>query len=348
MRHGTSSSDFPYVINDVEPEEFAELQKTFNTAFTDGYVRVGPKGYFLKSGYRKEAAKIYNMSLRPDDVWVVTFPKSGTTWVQEMVWMVANDFDYETSKAVLLVNRFPFLERKIIYNDKAQKKFKEMTADKEENIKMYLSSEKSYLAADRPSPRFFKSHLPLSLLPPSLLATSRVVYVARDPRDVAVSYYYHYKLFAFYGYFGNFKQFWESFVKGDVDYCSYFEHLKEVWGQRHHANLLILFYEDLIKDLPGGIRRVARFLGKEPSEAQVRALSEHLKFDNFKKNKSVNFEPLKKMGFEDMNVGKTVSFIRKGKAGGWREHFDEQMAAQAQQWIDDNLRGTDLRFPGHD
>ncbi|XP_063822170.1 sulfotransferase 1E1-like [Ostrinia nubilalis] len=340
MMHGTSSSDFPYAINDVEPEEFAELQKTFNTAFIDGYLRVGPKGYFLRSGYRKEAAKIYNMPLRLDDIWVVSFPRSGTTWVQEMVWMIAKDFDYETSKDVLLVNRFPFLEANVINSDKALKKIKELSAGKEEDIKVFLSSEVD-LAADRPSPRFFKSHLP-----PSLLATSRVVYVARDPRDVAVSYYYHYKLFAFFGYFGNFKQFWESFVKGDVDYCPYFEQLKEVWGQRHHANLLILFYEDLIKDLPGGIRRVARFLGKEPSEAQVRALSEHLKFDNFKKNKSVNNEPFTHLS--DKNVAKTVSFMRKGKAGGWREHFDEQMAAQAQQWIDDNLRGTDLRFPEHD
>lgn len=43
------------------------------------------------------------------------------------------------------------------------------------------------------SPRYVKTHLPLSLLPPALLDTCKTVYVARDPRDVAVSNYYLYK-----------------------------------------------------------------------------------------------------------------------------------------------------------
>lgn len=37
-----------------------------------------------------------------------------------------------------------------------------------------------------------------------------------------------------------------------------------------------------------------------------------------------------------------------GKSGGWREYFDEEMQAQAAHWIKDNLRGTDLSFPGMD
>lgn len=34
-----------------------------------------------------------------------------------------------------------------------------------------------------------------------------------------------------------------------------------------------------------------------------------------------------------------------GKAGGWRDYFDEEMTQQAEQWITENLRDTDLRFP---
>lgn len=44
--------------------------------------------------------------------------------------------------------------------------------------------------ADTKSPRFIKTHLPISLLPPTLLDTCKTVYVARDPRDVAVSCYH--------------------------------------------------------------------------------------------------------------------------------------------------------------
>lgn len=42
----------------------------------------------------------------------------------------------------------------------------------------------------------------------------------------------------------------------------------------------------------------------------------------------------------------TSSFISlSGKAGGWSDHFDEEMTQQAEKWIEDNLRDTDLRFP---
>lgn len=63
-----------------------------------------------------------------------------------------------------------------------------------------------------PSPRFLKSHLPLSLLPPSLLDTCKVVYVARDPRDVAVSFYHHNLHINFFPEEKDFKTFWNFFT----------------------------------------------------------------------------------------------------------------------------------------
>lgn len=56
------------------------------------------------------AERVKKMKVYDDDVWVVTFPKCGTTWTQEMVWMVNNDLDYEKALKVNLNDRFPFLE----------------------------------------------------------------------------------------------------------------------------------------------------------------------------------------------------------------------------------------------
>lgn len=75
-----------------------------------GFVQVGPKKYFFPSGYAKEASNYYNFKVREDDVWIVTFPRSGTTLTQELVWMVANDLNYKRALEEQLVDRFPFYE----------------------------------------------------------------------------------------------------------------------------------------------------------------------------------------------------------------------------------------------
>lgn len=75
-----------------------------------GFVQVGPEKYFFPYKYMLEAENYYNFQARPDDVWVVTFPRSGTTWTQEMVWLLANKLDFEKAKQVPLTQRFPFFE----------------------------------------------------------------------------------------------------------------------------------------------------------------------------------------------------------------------------------------------
>lgn len=54
--------------------------------------------------------RIKNMEVYEDDVWVITFPKCGTTWTQEMVWLINNDLDFERARSINLNERFPFME----------------------------------------------------------------------------------------------------------------------------------------------------------------------------------------------------------------------------------------------
>lgn len=62
------------------------------------------------------------------------------------------------------------------------------------------------------SPRFIKTHLPFSLMPPSVMnKQAKVIYVARNPKDVMVSYYYLSRSFRTTGYVNDFERFCEYF-----------------------------------------------------------------------------------------------------------------------------------------
>jgi hypothetical protein len=74
-----------------------ETVRKIETPIVHGHVEVSemknPKNkcvllekYLDQYLYGMKSFKIYE-----DDVWVVTLPKCGTTWTQEMVWLLNND-----------------------------------------------------------------------------------------------------------------------------------------------------------------------------------------------------------------------------------------------------------------
>ncbi|KPJ21606.1 Sulfotransferase 1C4 [Papilio machaon] len=330
---------FPFEAVEVDPEQFEQIKNYYDDTLMNLYTtRYGPKGYLFTKNYESLGAEIYNMELRPSDTFVVTFPKCGTTWTQELVWLIANDFNYEAAAETNLNTRFPFIESSMLMkNDAVPPIFMDEKIKEAMDKNIFKLEKVNYMS----SPRFIKSHLPLSMLPASLIDTCKVVYVARDPRDVAVSFYHHSELMKMLKEGSDFKTYWNLFIKDLISWTPFFEHLKEAWQLRNHPNMLFLFYEELSKDLAACARRIAKFLNKEVTEEQIEKLCDHLKIDNFKKNKSVNLKDMQQIGV----FSTKGSFIREGKVGGWTKYFDEAMTQQAEQWIEENLRDTDLRFP---
>ena len=104
--------------------------------------------------------RVYNFKLRPDDVWIITYPKCGTTWSQEMVWQIVHKVNLDMAKIPLLV-RSPFLEMEGLISQE------DMDRMDERAKQMYQSLD---LAENLPTdaPRVIKSHLPLEMLPPKV------------------------------------------------------------------------------------------------------------------------------------------------------------------------------------
>ncbi|XP_049869569.1 sulfotransferase 1C2-like [Pectinophora gossypiella] len=321
-----SASELPFSIKNVTEEEDTVLKKYYK-GYTRPFVRVGPRGYLLTPGYADHAADIYNLEVRPDDRWVVTFSRSGTTWLQELAWLVDNDLDYTTAENVPLSKRFAFIE----YPTQASDIKKSTPNTKYKG----LPTEHDFTDVHTlPSPRYFKTHLPFSLLPPKLL-DAKVMYVARDVRDVAVSFFFMHKLFRYFDDDVEFKEYWKLFKKDLLFHMPIFPHIEEAWRKRHHPNVLFTFYEEMQKDLRGVVDKVCIFLGKEYTSEQKDALVKHLSFDNMNKSSA------------DTQKGNDseMKFLRKGKSGNWINYFDEQMTKEAEEYIQKHLQDTDLRFP---
>ncbi|XP_047988274.1 sulfotransferase 1C4-like isoform X2 [Leguminivora glycinivorella] len=224
------------MANKVKIQDMAS-EETENNIFVGCRFR-GPSSstdYVMPESYKNIADDILNLAARPDDVWVTGYIRSGTTLTQELVWQVATECDVETASKIPLMTRYMFLEGQMSVG------FMKSKMKGEVNERVYTFKEIN----SAPSPRFIKSHAPFSLLPSNLLDTTKVVYIARDPRDVAVSVYQFSK--KIFQYLGDFKMLWNIFVNDLYMFSPIMEHVKEAWELRHHPNMMFIFYEDMIK-----------------------------------------------------------------------------------------------------
>uniref|UniRef100_A0A8D1BIH0 Sulfotransferase n=1 Tax=Sus scrofa TaxID=9823 RepID=A0A8D1BIH0_PIG len=57
--------------------------------------------------------QIWNFQARPDDLLIATYPKAGTTWVQEIVDFIQSEGDADRCHRAPIHDRFPFIEWKI-------------------------------------------------------------------------------------------------------------------------------------------------------------------------------------------------------------------------------------------
>ena len=107
--------------------------------------------------------------------------------------------------------------------------------------------------------------------------------------------------------------------------------------------MLFVTFEQMKQDLLGVIGRVAAHLGKELTKEQLEKLERHLSFSSMKDNPAVNKED---RGYvkPDSASGERRAFMRKGQTGDWKNHLSPEVARRMDEWMEESLRGTGLRF----
>ncbi|XP_046610967.1 luciferin sulfotransferase-like [Neodiprion virginianus] len=321
-------------IQPVDGELGEILKNTFTNDFRFGYVTVD--GVCLPKYYEKFAEAIENFEVRDDDIWVCSFPKTGTTWTQEMVWCIANDLDFEGGK-VVLSERFPFLDFTPLFD------YREIAKRVPGHDLPELVVDSVNFIRKLPSPRYIKTHLPFQILPRQIRngeKKPKIIYVARNPKDTCVSYCHHCKLLE--GYRGSFDDFCKLFLADKVNYAPFWKHVLGFWEKRNDENMLFLKYQDMKADLPSVIRKTAEFLGKVLTNEQLTLLTDHLSFASMKANPAVNYEDVIEFNKELKLIDYDGKFMRSGTVDQWKGQMSSEVIKQFDDWINENLKDTGL------
>jgi len=257
----------------------------------------------------------------PDDIFLVSFPKSGNTWMR-------------------------FLLGNLLHPDKSVD-----FVDIENVVPDIAGSARADLRRV-PRPRLIKSHDCFDPRYP------RVIYIIRDPRDVAVSIYYYAKkvkniddsmpLDAFVqtrylvggrSYNGTWGEHAGSWLvnamniaefgfhnNGTSAHAAHSDHRAalEAGARAHGRELMLVRYEDLLENAAAELDRVTKFLGVEASAEQIARAVEQSSADSMRKLES-------KQNLQwatTRETRKDIPFVRKAQSGQWRTALGAGSIAQ--------------------
>jgi hypothetical protein len=259
---------------------------------------------FTTPEFRQEFKEKFK--LRPEsDIFIVTYPKSGTTWMQNILRTMLMTNDPPELASMKLTDRLPWTD---------------------------LLGDVSFEDLEKwPSPRVFKCHNATPAEMDDLIfkgnRTAKIIYVLRDPRDVAVSLYHHMRKTGLSQFMNeaSFDEFQSQYMRdGKVVFYGLWENHVDNWmSKRHEYDILVLKYEDMIEDASREIQKVANFIGLNLIKSKIDDIAEKTSFKRMTKQDDL---------FHDES-GTTSSIMRKGVVGDWENHFKDQDEAERMERI---------------
>ncbi|XP_075833688.1 sulfotransferase 2B1-like isoform X1 [Microtus pennsylvanicus] len=230
------------------------------------------------------------------DVLLVTFPKSGTTWMQQVLSLIFCEGHLWPIHHLPNWARVPWIE---------QVSFSQLVYELRSSW-----------------PRLFTSHLSAKVLAPALMKSKvKVVYVARNPKDTLVSFYHFHRIAGFMPDPSSFEDFVDEFLEGTGFFGSWFDHVKGWLGLQKDLNLLFVTYEELHQEPRRTIQKLSEFLERPLRPEEEDVILQHCSFSFMSQSNMVNYSLLSNE-IMDQRKGK---FLRKGVVGDWREHFTPEL-----------------------
>jgi aryl sulfotransferase len=249
---------------------------------------------------------------RTDDIIIATYPKCGTTWMQRIVSLLL----FQSAEARPIMHISAWIDRRF--------------GPSIEDVLAQIEAQQHR--------RFLKSHLPFDCLP--FYDEVKYIHVARDGRDACMSYHNHLTgltadVLERFDRIGledetigrayprppdDPAEFFHRWVRAEnVPIMFYADFEKTWWEARHHANVLLVHYNDLKADLEGEMKRIARFLGTDiPSELWPELVAA-AQFDRMRQDGEALMANL-----AGIFQGGSQRFFFKGSNDRWRGVFGEE------------------------
>jgi hypothetical protein len=243
------------------------------------------------------------VTVYPDDVFLVSYPRSGNTWTRFLVGNLIHQDESVTFTNIEL--RIP---------------------------EIYFNPDRAMRAL--PRPRMLKSHECFQPQYP------HVIYIVRDPRDVAVSFYHHNVKARNIADDYPMTSFVPRFIAGEFDrkFGSWRDNVLSWISVRGESpNFMILRYEDMKRDTREALLQIVDFLQRcsfrkldSSPEALQRAvdLSSPERMRELEKKEAADWVLTK-------STRSDKPFVRTAKAGGWKSQLaPESVAAIESAWGD--------------
>jgi Sulfotransferase domain len=230
-----------------------------------------------------------NLEVFPDDTFIVSFPKSGNTWTR---FLIGNLISPNERADFANINR--------------------LIPDPEAMTKREMS------AASRP--RIIKSH---QYFDPRY---RRIIYITRDPRDVAVSQYHFHRKRRLIEDGYPIERFVTRFIAGETSiYGSWGENAASWLSTRYgKPGFLLLRYEDMLEDTLREVKKVATFLDRTCTPQKLAEVVERSSADQMRKLE----KDQARLWSSTRDTRQDVAFVREAKAGGWKSALPAESVAE--------------------
>ncbi|OXB61942.1 hypothetical protein ASZ78_013987 [Callipepla squamata] len=294
--------------------------------------------YFAVHTTPERVASLENFEIKDSDIFIATYPKSACSPISDSRLTMEPSkefvFNYKgfyfavhtTPERVASLENFEIKDSDIFIATYPKSGHRNGT-EQIENLDRIPWVEYNFQnmdVASLPTPRVFATHLPYYLTPRDLRnKKGRVIYVARNPKDVLVSYFHFSKFMRTLEKIPDFNIFMERFLAG-----------KGWYNHANDFNILFLTYEEMKKDLRSAVLKICNFIGKQLSEEEIESVVRQATFENMQKDPRANYENMP----DDIMVKGKGKFLRKGTVGDWKnmmtvaqsERFDEVLKEKMQ------------------